>query len=76
MGRTTLMLDEAAVIAARELARREKLTLGEAVSTLVHRGARVEVEDREPTTGEFSQLGRRPGRRLTSEQVYALMDED
>ena len=29
MGRTTLMLDEEAVVAARELARREHLSLGE-----------------------------------------------
>lgn len=75
MGRTTLMLDDVAVIAARELANRENLTLGEAVSKLVRRGTRVDVEDREPITGEFSQLGRRPGHQLTSEDVQALMDD-
>ena len=32
MGRTTLMLDEEAVVAARELAQREHLSLGKAVS--------------------------------------------
>lgn len=76
MGRITVMLDDAATVAARELAQREQLTLGEAVSTLVRRGARISDEYREPTTSEFSQLGCRPGHRLTSEDVHALMDED
>lgn len=57
MGRTTLMLDEEAVVAAREFARREQLTLGEAVSRLVRRGARMTTEERLPVTGEFSLLG-------------------
>lgn len=76
MGRTTLSLDEEAVVAARELARREGLTLGEAVSRLVRRGAQQTVEERLPATGEFTLLGRRPGRQITSEDVYALLDED
>jgi hypothetical protein len=37
--RTTLNLDEDAALAARNLAQRERLSLGEAVSELVRRGA-------------------------------------
>lgn len=37
--RTTIHLDEDALLAARHLAQRERLSLGEAVSELVRRGA-------------------------------------
>lgn len=37
--RTTLNLDEDALIAARHAAQRERLSLGEAVSRLIRRGA-------------------------------------
>ena len=76
MGRTTLMLDEEAVVAARELARREHLSLGEAVSRLVLRGARIAAEERLPVVSEFAQLGRRPGRVVTSNDVHAVLEDE
>jgi hypothetical protein len=76
MGRTTLMLDEEAVVAARELARREHLSLGEAVSRLVLRGARIDAEERLPGVSEFAQLGRRPGRVVTSDDVHAVLEDE
>ena len=75
MGRTTLMLDEEVVVAARELARREHLGLGEAVSRLVRRGARIAAE-RLPVVSEFAQLGRRPGRVVTSNDVHAVLENE
>ena len=76
MGRTTLMLDEEAVVAARELARREHLSLGEAVSRLVRRGARIAAEERLPGVSEFAQLGRRPSRVVTSDDVHAVLEDE
>ena len=76
MGRTTLRLEDDALVAAQELARREGLSLGAAVSALVLRGARTAEEARLPRTSPFSQLGRRSGRTITSEDVYRIMDEE
>ena len=76
MGRTTLMLDEEVVVAARELARREHLGLGEAVSRLVRRGARIAAEERLPVVSEFAQLGRRPGRAVTNDDAHAVLEDE
>ena len=76
MGSTTLILDEEVVVAARELAQREHLSLGEAVSRLVLRGARIAAEERLPVVSEFAQLGRRPSRVVTSDDAHAVLEAE
>lgn len=76
MGRMRQMLNGEAMAAARMLSRREHSTLGEAVSRLARNGDQKSGTERLPVTGEFSMLGQRPGKQITSEDVYALLDED
>ena len=76
--RTTINLAEDADLAARNLAQRERMSLGEAISELIRRGAAagaVEVRTRvaQPLRGRFALL---PARNevITPQHVRALME--
>jgi len=72
--RTTLTLEDDAVALARKLARRKRMTLGQAVSELVRRGANRPV----PTTERHGlTLIRLPERttRVTAASVDELLDD-
>lgn len=76
MGRTTLALDEDVVIAARQLAATRHISLGEAASELMRRGAATVLPDDTSLTGRFSIIPRGAGPRITSEDVYRLMEDE
>lgn len=65
--RITVKLDEAAAVAARNLARRERLSLSEAISELIR------PRDAQPLRGRFALLPQRD-EAVTPEHVRALMD--
>jgi len=77
--RTTLNLAEDALIAAQTLARRRNLSLGEAVSELVRRGAAAPMGAAPggsvPLRGRFALLPQRD-EIITSEHVRALMERE
>lgn len=73
--RTTLNLDEDALLAAKRYASHEKLSLDEAVSRLIRQGTRPHAihAEREPLRGRFAL---RPARDevITPEQVRRMME--
>jgi hypothetical protein len=78
--RTTLNLDEDALIAARQIAQRERLSLGEAVSELVRRGAtasggRLSGSLQAPLRGRFALLPVRD-EVITTQRVRELMERE
>jgi hypothetical protein len=78
--RTTINLDEDAVIAARNVAQRERISLGEAVSALIRRGASAgspQTRDRgEPALrGRFALLPAR-GEVITPQHIRELMERE
>ncbi len=77
--RTTLNLAEDALIAAQTLARRRNVSLGEAVSELVRRGAAAPAPGTAgaaaPLRGRFALLPRRD-EIVTAEHVRALMERE
>lgn len=78
--RTTLNLAEDALIAAQTLARRQHISLGDAVSELVRRGASAPsspsaAEANAPRRGRFALLPRR-GEVVTAEHIRALMERE
>lgn len=77
--RTTLNLDDDALIAAQTLARRQKLSLGAAVSELVRRGASAPTQaSRVPAArlrGRFALLPQRD-EIITAEHVRSLMERE
>ena len=77
--RTTLNLAEDALIAAQTLARRRNLSLGEAVSELVRRGAAAPMGaapgGSAPLRGRFALLPRRD-EIVTAEHVRTLMERE
>lgn len=77
--RTTLNLADDAVIAAQTLARRRNISLGEAVSELVRRGAAVPATGAQagsaPLRGRFALLPRRD-ETVTADHVRALMERE
>jgi hypothetical protein len=76
--RTTINLDDDAVLAARNLAHRERLSLGEAVSQLVRRGASGAAESARvatPLRGRFALLPARD-EFVTPQHVRLLMDTE
>ena len=76
--RTTLSLADDAILIARELAQRERLSLGEAVSRLVREGSRAQHAQAAGTQALKSRYSVLPMRRqlVTSEHVRRLMDEE
>ena len=78
--RTTLNLAEDALIAAQTLARRQQISLGEAVSELVRRGASAPAGAALPATGaalrgRFALLPRRD-EVLTADHIRGLMERE
>ena len=78
--RTTLNLDEDALIAARNVAQRDRLSLGEAVSELIRRGAtagsgHLSRQRRVALRGRFALL---PVREevITPQHVRELMERE
>ena len=75
--RTTLNLAEDALIAAQALARRRRISLGEAVSELVRRGAgaATTTATAAPLRGRFALLPRRD-EIVTADHVRGLMERE
>jgi len=78
--RTTLNLAEDALIAAQTLARRQQISLGDAVSELVRRGASAPTTPSRaaadaPLRGRFALLPRRD-EVVTSDHIRALMERE
>lgn len=78
--RTTLNLADDAAIAARNLAQRESLSLGEAVSELIRRGASVgaplhAARRHTPLRGRFALLPARD-EVITPQHVRELMERE
>jgi hypothetical protein len=74
MPRTTLQLEDDAIRAARTHAARHRITLGQAVSTLVRQGAERPIVTVERNGFRVLRLDRKsPG--VTAAQVDQLLDE-
>ena len=75
--RTTLNLDEDVLLLARQVAQRERLSLGEAVSRLARNGAnRPPTPLRtQPPKGRFALLGARD-EVITPAHIRELMDSE
>ena len=78
--RTTLNLAEDALIAAQTLARRQQMSLGDAVSELVRRGASAPAGPASevaitPLRGRFALLPRR-NEVITADHIRALMERE
>ena len=79
--RTTINLDDDAAIAAQNVARRERISLGEAVSKLIRRGASVGAQSARTTPaqalrGRFALLPARDGEVITPQHVRELMERE
>lgn len=76
--RTTLNLEDDALLVAKRFAERQKLSLGEAVSQLVRRGAQPPAESaasRSPLRGRFALLPTRD-ELITPQHVRTLMEQE
>lgn len=78
--RTTINLAEDAALAARNLAQRERVSLGEAISELIRRGATAGVDGGRaraapPLRGRFALLPARD-EVITPQHVRALMERE
>ena len=78
--RTTINLAEDAALAARNLAQRERLSLGEAISELIRRGASASIGEAHGATGQvmrgrFALLAARD-EVITPQHVRALMERE
>ncbi len=76
--RTTLSLADDVVLIARQRARIDQISLGEAVSRLVREGCRaqrMQPADSQPLKSRFSVLPVRD-ELITSEHVRKLMDQE
>lgn len=78
--RTTINLSEDAAIAARNVAQRERVSLGEAISELVRRGASVSLAETARRTGpalcgRFALLPARD-EVITPQRVRELMERE
>jgi len=78
--RTTLNLDDDALIAAQSLARRRKMSLGEAVSELVRKGAAAGSQanlaaSSTPLRGRFALLPQRD-EVITADHIRDLMERE
>jgi hypothetical protein len=79
--RTTLNLAEDAALAARNFAQRERLSLGDAVSQLIRRGASVapvsdaQTRSKTPFRGRFALLPARD-EVITPQHVRELMERE
>jgi hypothetical protein len=78
--RTTVNLAEDALLAARHVAQRERMSLGEAVSTLIRRGAMnsdsaMKTKTTAPLRGRFALLPERE-EIITTQHVRDLMERE
>lgn len=78
--RTTINLAEDAALAARNLAQREHVSLGEAISELIRRGATAGMDGGQtravqPMRGRFALLSARD-EVITPQHVRALMERE
>ena len=78
--RTTLNLTEDVLIAARNVAQRERLSLGDAVSALVRRGALVQapaqaMQNQPALRGRFALSGLMLGLGETETELFQAMDD-
>jgi len=76
--RTTVDLDEDALIAAKQIAARERISLGRAISRLIRRGAETDslhAPEPQPLRGRFALLPRRD-EIITAEHVRTLMERE
>ncbi|MDO5652604.1 MAG: hypothetical protein Q4G39_00650 [Brachymonas sp.] len=75
--RTTLSLDEDVMILAQQTARRERVSVGKALSNLVREKQGMMPTDKTPAKlrSKYSLLPAR-GEVITSEHVYRLMEQE
>jgi hypothetical protein len=76
--RTTLNIDEDAFLAAKEVAARERISIGEAVSRLIRRGFdrhHVAEPPAQPLRGRYALLPRRD-EVITAEHVREIMERE
>ncbi|MBL8350165.1 MAG: hypothetical protein JNL87_07595 [Burkholderiaceae bacterium] len=76
--RTTINIDEDALLAARHVAQRERISLGEAISELVRRGTRnddMAAQRSAPLRGRFALLPARD-EVITPQHVRDLMERE
>ena len=76
--RTTLALSEDVVLIARQVATRDRVSLGEAVSRLARQGARVQIQQPATEARLKSRYSVLPAREqiVTTEHVRRLLDEE
>ena len=76
--RTTLALSEDVVLIARQVATRDRVSLGEAVSRLARQGARVQIQQLTTEARLKSRYSVLPAREqiVTTEHVRRLLDEE
>jgi hypothetical protein len=74
MPRTTLLIENDAMTLAKAYAERHRISLGEAVSTLVRHGADRPLETFERNGIHVAKLSGRGGR-VTAKRVNELLDE-
>lgn len=78
--RTTLNLDDDMLILAQQTAQRERITLGQAVSQWMRRGAQQSGDSAlpaaQPPRSPYSVYPARSGPLITSQDVYRLLDEE
>ena len=75
--RTTLGLDEDVMILAQQTARRERVSVGKALSNLVREKQGIAQTDKEPAKlrSKYSLIPAR-GEVIASEHVYRLMEQE
>lgn len=74
--RTTLDLDERALVAARALARERGMTLGAAVSELALAGLGLDEPTEQPTRNGLVLLPQTPGHIITEQMVDDALAEE
>ena len=79
--RTTINLAEDALIAARNVAQRQRLSLGDAISELIRRGAAAGTQSvrqsaLQPLSGRFALLPARNDEVITTQHVRELMERE
>lgn len=76
--RTTISIDDDVLNVARQKARKERISLGHAISDLVRQGIRNAnsiKRERDKPISKYAVLGKRH-EIITSEQIYRLIDQE
>lgn len=76
--RTTINLDEDVLLVAKQIAARERVSLGEAISRLVRRGANAGVVSEPPPQSLRGRFALLPGRDevITPEHIRDLIERE